>query len=276
MKKTLGGILVAFVFLFGCKNYEEHKVEVVSKPIGVDSVVTNAIGIQVEDKVFETKAVIKMKVKDVQQRSFRLEEDAIAKGGFVISSDLSNHIIKTQEQEISEDSIVKVVEMQKRNTITLKVPTDALRDHVRFAINQGIYVETLKVENTELTFKKLENDLNLEQSGDRKTEDQIEDKVWKALLGDQLKYATITYKLEEEIIIKEYNAPNRNKPLYDKLNWGLAFKKAWNDGIYGLKMLTVYLVKLTPSIGGIVVLFFGIRLVRRLVIKSKAKKMKNN
>lgn len=214
-----------------------------------------------------------MKVKDVQQRSFRLEEDAIAKGGFVISSDLSNHIIKTQEQEISEDSIVKVVEMQKRNTITLKVPTDALRDHVRFAIKQGIYVETLKVENTELTFKKLENDLNLEQSGDRKTEDQMEDKVWKALLGDQLKYATITYKLEEEIIIKEYNAPNRNKPLYDKLNWGLAFKKAWNDGIYGLKMLTVYLVKLTPSIGGIVVLFFGIRLVRRLVIKSKAKKM---
>ena len=276
MKKTLGGILVAFVFLFGCKNDEEHKVEVLSKPIGVDSVVTNAIGIQVEDKLFETKAVIKMKVKDVQQHSFRLEEDAIAKGGFVISSDLSNHIIKTQEQEISEDSIVKVVEMQKRNTITLKVPTDALRDHVRFAIKQGIYVETLKVENTELTFKKLENDLNLEQSGDRKTEDQIEDKVWKALLGDQLKYATITYKLEEEIIIKEYNAPNRNKPLYDKLNWGLAFKKAWNDGIYGLKMLTVYLVKLTPSIGGIVVLFFGIRLVRRLVIKSKAKKMKNN
>ena len=270
--RKLWSIVFGCTILFGCKHstdydsYESINVDPSLVENVQDSTLSKAVGIEVENKIFKTTAKIEMKVGDLQRKSFELEENALRLGGFVLSSHMSNRILGSDEVEITSDSILKVLKVQKFNEITLKIPTGKIREHLLFATKQGIYIESLIVENTELTFQKLENDLNISNSRSKKAEEVIEDQVWKAILSDNLKFATITYKLHQDPNVITYQSPIIEQKLYQKLNLMLELKKAWKDGVYGFKIILIYLVKILPTIGFIVIFTFGIRWVLK---KSK-------
>ena len=86
--------------------------------------------------------------------------------------------------ELSEESVKKIDKIQRSYLIELKVPSNKLREHVKFAVEKGIIIDHILINNEEMTFEKYENELKNENNKAMKISKQIENKVNKALIND--------------------------------------------------------------------------------------------
>lgn len=265
-------ITILILGLTACKdnsqydNYEQEEI-LAKQKVELGEGMSNAIGIEVEDKIFKTTAQLKLKVKNVLTDSEVLEEKAIDFGGFVQNSELSNVILDTKEVQISADSIKREVKIEKNNQLTIKVPTNYLRQYVKFALSNSIMIESITVDNQEKTFEKLRNDLNNQNLSKLKVEDKIENEVAKAILGDDLKFATINFHLIEEPHLEYYIVPQTESRIHQETNLGLEFKNAWKEGVYLMKKIMVGVIHLLPLLLGLLFIY----LLFRFLIKYKKK-----
>lgn len=272
--KNLMMITILILGLTACKdnshynNYEQDEISAEPKVEGGEGM-SNAIGLEVEDKRFKTTAQLQLKVKDVLTDAEVLEEKAIEWGGFVQNSALSNVELETKEVQISADSIQREVKMAKSNQLRIKVPTRHLRQYVKFALSNCIMIETITVENQEKTFEKLRNDLIHQNSSKLKVEDKIENEVAKAILGDDLKFATLNFHLSEEPHLEYYTVPQTTSSIHQEINLGLAFKNAWKEGVYVLKKILVGVIYLLPLLLGVLLIY----LLFRFLIKYTKKRI---
>ena len=258
MKKFILSVLVV-MFLVNCKNHEnyENSVEVVTDEVA-DYSESKSINPEVEGKVFKSNAVINMKVADAFKIGSEIENNAIEQKGFILSNKFYTNVLDTKNVKISDDSLNVTDKLQKNNHIVLKVPVQNLRTHLKFALDKGLIINSVEIENEELTFENLNTDLHLNENKGLKTAEKIEHKVSKAMIFDNIKYATISYDLTQPASIVTYNSENVEIKNYQDINLGLEIKNALKDGVYYFKLFLVFIVQLLPTIIaiGIVVFLF--------------------
>lgn len=273
MKKLL--LILTLVYtISACKDaspYDSYEQAVSDKNVELEPEMSNAIGVEVENKVFKTIATLDLKVNNVLNDSESLEEKAISFEGFVLNSELRNTELDIKEVPISQDSIKREVKIQQTNQLTIKVPTNHLRQYIKFALSKSLMIESIVVDNQEKTFEKLRNDLNTQNSSKQKLEDRIENEVAKAILGDDLKYATINFHLIEEPHLKNYIVPQTKSTIHQEINLGLEIKNAWTEGVYMMKKILVGLIHFLPLALGLLLLY----LVFRFLIKYIQKRNTN-
>lgn len=235
--------------------------------------VSNAANPEVEGKVFKSNALIEMKVKDAMKDAVQIEENAIALNGFVLNSEMNNQILDSDKIELSEESVKKIDKIQRSYLIELKVPSNKLREHVKFAVEKGIIIDHILINNEEMTFEKYENELKNENNKAVKISKQIENKVNKALINDVTSYATIAYQLSEEPRIVTNILPQTDLKAYREINLGYELKQSWKDGMYYFKSILIIFCQFLPTILSVLFLFFSIKYVVK-VVKNRETKQK--
>lgn len=235
--------------------------------------VSNAANPEVEGKTFKSNALIEMKVKDAMKDAQLIEENAIGLKGFVLNSEMTNQILDSDKVELSEDSVKKIEKIQRNYLIELKVPSNQLREHVKFAVEKGIIIDHILINNEEMTFQKYENQLKNEQNNSVKISQQIENKVNKTLINDATSYATIAYQLSEEPLVVTNILPQTDLKAYREINLGYELKQSWQDGMYYFKSILIVFCQFLPTILSVLFLFFGIKYVVR-VVKNRESKQK--
>jgi len=221
--------------------------------------VSNAVSQTVEGKVFKSNAMLEMKVADVLKNGQEIEQHAIENHGFVLNSELTNNTLDSKEVNISNDSVKKMTKIQRQNLIELKVPSNKLREHIIFALNKGVIIDHILINNEELTFQKYENDLKNDHNSSVKISKQIENKVNKAVINDGIDYATIAYSLSEEPHVVSSVLPQAKLDVYKEINLGYELKQAWLDGVYYFKLFLIIFCQCLPTILSILGLIFGIK-----------------
>lgn len=269
MKKVFLTI-IAVVTIVSCnqKNELNNVGEVQSE---TSDNVSNAANPTVEGKVFKSNALMEMKVTDVLKNGQEIEQHAIENNGFVLNSELTNHTLESKEINLSNDSVKKMTKIERENLIELKVPSNKLREHIIYALNKGVIIDHILINNQELTFQKYENDLKNDHNTSVKISKQIDNKVNKALINDAVNYATIAYRLSEEPHIVTSILPQTKLTVYKELNLGYELKQAWKDGVYYFKLFLIGLCQFLPTILAFLGVFFGIKY---LINRSKKKESK--
>lgn len=270
-------ILALFIVasITSCKQYKSSES---NAELAVDTKeeveISNATNPEVEGKVFKSNALIEMKVKDAMKDAIQIEENAISLNGFVLNSEMNNQILDSDKIELSEESVKKIDKIQRSYLIELKVPSNKLREHVKFAVEKGIIIDHILINNEEMTFEKYENELKNEQSKAMKISKQIENKVNKSLINDAITYATIAYRLSEEPQVVTNILPQTDLKAYRKINLGYGLKQSWQDGMYYFKSILIIFCQFLPTILSVLFLIFGIKYGVRIV-KNKRIKTKN-
>ena len=270
MKKLIVTVFT-LIFIASCSKYEaKHEAEV-STEASADAAVSNAANPEVEGKIFKSNAMIEMKVANVMKDAQQIEQNAIDLKGFVLNSELNNVTLDADEVSISDEQVKKMEKIQQTNFIELKVPSTHLREHVKFAVEKGIIINHILINNEEMTFQKYENDLKNEQNQSTKISKQIENKVNKALINDATTYATIAYQLSEEPHIVTSILPQNEIKVYNEINLGYELKKSWQDGVYYFKSLLIFVFQFLPTIFSVLFLFFIVKYIVRLVKNRESK-----
>lgn len=266
--KKLFLTLLGVITLVSCgKQYEQENVAEASNE--TSDLVSNATNPEIEGKVFKSNALMNMKVVDVLINGQEIEQHAIEHNGFVLNSELTNTTLNSKEINLSNDSIKKMTKIQRQNLIELKVPSAELRAHIIYALNKGIIVDHILINNEELTFQKYENDLKNDSNSLVKISKRIENKVNKAVINDAVNYATIVYNLSEEPHVVTSVLPQTNLDVYKELNLGYELKQAWQDGVYYFKLFLITFCQFLPIILFFSGVFFGIKyLLKRLKNKE--------
>ncbi len=270
MKKLVLSIFTV-VLITACSKYERNESQNLEEKSAADVAVSNAANPEVEGKVFKSNAMIEMKVANVMRDAQQIEQNAIDLHGFVLNSELKNQPIESDEVAISADSIKKMEKIQQSNFIELKVPTNQLREHVKFAVAKGVVIDHILINNEEMTFEKYENELKNEQNKTIKISKQIENKLNKALINDAVSYATIAYQLTEEPHIVTTILPQNEINVYKEINLGYELKQGWENGVYYFKSCVIFFIQFLPTILSVLFLFFSIKYIVRLVKKREAK-----
>lgn len=214
-----------------------------------------------------------MKVKDAMKDAVQIEENAISLNGFVLNSEMINQILDSDIVELSEESVKKIDKIQRSYLIELKVPSNKLREHVKFAVDKGIIIDHILINNEEMTFEKYENELKNENNKAMKISKQIENKVNKALINDATSYATIAYQLSEEPRVVTNILPQTDLKAYREINLGYELKQSWKDGMYYFKSILIIFCQFLPTILSVLFLFFSIKYVVK-VVKNRETKQK--
>ncbi|WP_413533312.1 hypothetical protein [Empedobacter brevis] len=270
MKKIILALFVV-ASITSCNQYKSsNNAELATEEVEV----SNAANTEVKGKVFKSNALIEMKVKDAMKDAVQIEENAIALNGFVLNSEMNNQTLDFDEIELSEESIKKIEKIQRSYFIELKVPSSKLREHVKFAVEKGLIIDHILINNEEMTFQKYENDLKNANNNSVKISTQIENKVNKALINDATSYATIVYRLTEEPRIITNILPQTELKSYREINLGYELKQSWQDGLYYFKSILIVLCQFLPTILSVLFLFFSIKYVVRIV-KNRESKQKN-
>ena len=262
MKKLIVTVFT-LIFIASCSKYEaKHEAEV-STERSADAAVSNAANPEVEGKIFKSNAMIEMKVANVMKDAQQIEQNAIDLKGFVLNSELNNVTLDADEVSISDEQVKKMEKIQQTNFIELKVPSSHLREHVKFAVEKGIIIDHILINNEEMTFEKYENELKNENNQSVKIAKQIENKVNKALINDAVNYATIIYKLSEEPHVVSMIIPQSEIKIYREINLGYELKQSWQDGVYYFKSFVIVIFKFLPTILSVLFLYFVIKYVLR-------------
>ncbi|MGV0830498.1 hypothetical protein ACTS9C_16860 [Empedobacter brevis] len=265
-------ILAIFVIASttSCNKYEGANSREISSEAKEEMIVSNAANPEVEGKIFTSNALIDMKVKDAMKDAQQIEDNAINLKGFVLNSEMANQVLDSDKVELSEDSVKKMDKIQRTYLIELKVPSNQLREHVKFAVEKGLIIEHILINNEEMTFQKYENDLKNAHNNSVKISTQIENKVNKALIHDTTSYATIAYRLSEEPRIVTNVLPQTELKTYREINLGYELKQSWEDGLYYFKSILIVFCQFLPTILSVSFLFFGIKYVVRIVKKRES------
>ena len=272
MKKLIVTVFT-LIFIASCSKYEaKHEAEV-STEASADAAVSNAANPEVEGKIFKSNAMIEMKVVNVMKDAQQIEQNAIDLKGFVLNSELNNVTLDADEVSISDEQVKKMEKIQQTNFIELKVPSSHLREHVKFAVEKGIIIDHILINNEEMTFEKYENELKNENNKAVKISQQIENKVNKALINDATSYATIAYQLSEEPRVVTNILPQTDLKAYREINLGYELKQSWKDGMYYFKSILIVFCQFLPTILSVLFLFFSIKYVVK-VVKNRETKQK--
>ncbi|HCC95667.1 MAG TPA: hypothetical protein DEQ26_15360 [Flavobacteriaceae bacterium] len=268
-------ILALFIVasITSCKQYKSSESNAEVADAKEEVAVSNAANPEVEGKVFKSNALIEMKVKDAMNDAVQIEENAIALNGFVLNSEMNNQILDSDKVELSEESVKKIDKIQRSYLIELKVPSNKLREHVKFAVEKGIIIDHILINNEEMTFEKYENELKNENNKAVKISQQIENKVNKALINDATSYATIAYQLSEEPRVVTNILPQTDLKAYREINLGYELKQSWKDGMYYFKSILIIFCQFLPTILSVLFLFFSIKYVVK-VVKNRETKQK--
>lgn len=269
-KIILASSIVALIVSCNQHKSSESSAELVAD-IKEEVTVSNAANPDVEGKTFKSNAFVEMKVQDAMKDAQLIEDNAISLKGFVLNSEMRNQILDSEKVELSEDSVKKIEKIQRNYLIELKVPSTQLREHIKFAVEKGIIIDHILINNEEMTFQKYENQLKNEQNNSVKISQQIENKVNKALINDATSYATIAYQLSEEPHVVTNILPQTDLKMYRDINLGYELKQSWQDGIYYFKSILIVFCQFLPTILSVLFLFFGIRYVMRVVKKRDSK-----
>ena len=270
-------IILALFIVVSIVSCNEYKGSESNAELAADAkeevAVSNAANLEVEGKVFKSNALIEMKVKDAMKDAVQIEENAISLNGFVLNSEMINQILDSDIVELSEESVKKIDKIQRSYLIELKVPSNKLREHVKFAVEKGIIIDHILINNEEMTFEKYENELKNENNKAVKISQQIENKVNKALINDAISYATIAYQLSEEPRVVTNILPQTDLKAYREINLGYELKQSWKDGMYHFKSILIIFCQFLPTILSVLFLFFSIKYVVK-VVKNKETKQK--
>ncbi|RLZ12195.1 hypothetical protein [Faecalibacter macacae] len=254
MKKIILSTVIAF-YLIGCKQAE--RVEVVTEDVA-DYSESNSINPEVEGKVFKSNAAVKMQVSDAFKIGSEIEDNAVINKGFILSNQFYTQVLDSENVKVSDQTLKMMDKIEKHNTVVLKVPVNNLRSHLKFSLDKGLIINSIEIENEELTFQKNENDLQLSENDKLKASEKVQEKVTKAILADNIKYASISYELTQAPSIITYEAERTDLDIYQELNLALELKSALKDGVYAFKKILIFIVQLLPTILaiGVVVLLF--------------------
>lgn len=259
MKKLMLSLAMLMSFI-GCnkyKNGESTSVEI------QDMELENAILPEVEGKVFSTQASISMKVKDAFKTGNEIQENVIQSKGYVLSNHFRTQIVDSESLNIAADSVKKMDKVIKYNDLTIKVPVHQLPNHLKYAMEKGVIIHSVQIENDELTFDKLKNDLELKENTKAKISHQIDEKVNKEIIGDKISYATVGYQLEQEPVFVTYHAPRTDLKVYKEINLGLELKNSIYNGWYYLKMFILIVVQLLPTLFVVFLVIYGFKKARK-------------
>lgn len=264
--------LAVLSLMVGCSNNSniEESVVVDSNESAYE-VNTDKIDREVEGKVFKRNATIEMKVKDALIIGNDIQNNVFDNQGFVLSNKFNTDIIDSESINISSDSVKKMDKIAKRNELVVKVPVINLKKHIDYALDKGIIINSISIDNEELTFEKYKNDLNLTENTKAKESEKIENKIQKQIIKDDEKFATISYRLSQNPILISYTAARTDMEIYRDINLGLELKRAMKDGWYYMKMFIIYVVELLPTIILLIALFFGIKYIIKFFKKKELK-----
>ena len=262
MKKLVLTVCTVFLMV-ACenKNYDRNVVSV--EEINSEVEVSNAASPKVKEKIFKSNAMIEMKVKNVLKDGQEIEQNAVDLNGFVLNNELTNRVIDSKEIDLSNEETKKMEKIQQTNIIELKVPFNQLREHLKFALQKGVIVDHILINNEEMTFEKYKTDLKIEANQTMKLSKQIENKVNKILLNDAVNYATVAYQLNEEPHLITSILPQSNIKLYTELNFSHELKQSWQDGVYFFKKVMIFIFQLLPTIFSLLFLYFAVKYVVR-------------
>ena len=261
--------LLAGVGLFcACKGHSSGGYEVVNNGTGsaaADSTKADSVAFS-KAKLVKT-AVIRFKVKNVQQTAEHITSLATSINGMVMHHQMGSTAERSDNVRISDDSVMRVTSFNTTAEMTLKIPSVKLEEFLNQVGRMGIYVNDRSMDITDKSLDYLSAQLKLKSRTElidqqkkgkiiiKKPEDvlnlkddMIDQQIGNRQIDDAVKNSIVTLSFyQSNTINKEVIAnddPSAYKlPFFKRL--GMAVESGWGlfvDVIIGLANVWVFLL----------------------------------
>jgi hypothetical protein len=135
---------------------------------------------------FIRTADARFQVKNVYKTTLELEKMVADYKGFITENNLSNQITKTEEIEVSRDSILRVVLHQVNNTLTIRLPQDSLDPFLHKIGKWLVFLDhrIVRADDVTLALKAHTQKANRSQEFEKRYTNAIDKKPQDTKLGD--------------------------------------------------------------------------------------------
>lgn len=245
MSKKIMVIVFTIHALTGCGPSRE-RTEYLEKSQAIADSVQNYVSGLSTDTIhgithnFAKTADIKFKVKNVLDASDCIEDLAKGCGGYISLSNLSSQINYKSSVRFKEDSLAEITHYITANTLTLRVPNNALDSVVRAISKLSVFIDSRKLKADDIKLSLYANSLSEKRYNNyqKKLENKIEKS--KGDLKQELKG-------EEEILAKQTLADNTTLNSYlmaDKVNYSTLTLELYQDEQISIEKTAV---EITPE-----------------------------
>ena len=295
------GLTICFI-LTNCDNGAK-KVAMISDSIMADSLMLDSIK-KVEflaksidlntktpsDRKFIKTTELKFKVGNVLYATERMEDLTSKYDGYLLYSNLVNHLENSGNSRISRDSILISKEIVVVNQIQLRIPNEKLDSFIRELNPLVVFLDYRIIKLNDVTLKFISNQKRTDrlQKYEKRQVQHIDSKASKLqetsnvedhllerqnqsddlklqsmALDDQVKYCNLTIDIYQKPIITKETVANFDYVSDVKPNF---FARIWDSIIQGwniLEEVVVFLVKIWGIVFLTMVVVFGLRFLAR-------------
>lgn len=269
---SLSGIAIFAMLMFmGCS---EKKAEITMDSTEMsDSLASNGAttGLEpFEKRKFIKTADLRFKVKNVQDATNKIEDIVEKYNGFLTEAELLTNVIKTNEVEISEDSVLNNKAYEVTNQITIRIPNQYFDKVLREIQPVMTFIERKRIAADDVSFSLIASDLRkkryskfekrFEKEIDEKGKKLVEttaseeklldyqtqadyNKVQTMSLNDQVNYSTLTIELYQPVTNIVEMLPNMENPFAYQPNLFVRIWQSIRTGWFFFEEVLVFITK---------------------------------
>ncbi len=224
-----------------------------------------------EKRKFIKTADLRFKVKNVQDATNKIEDIAEKYEGFITEAELLTNVIKTNEVEISEDSVLHNKAYEITNQITMRIPNQYFDKVLREIQPVMTFVERKRIAADDVSFSLIASDLRkkrfskfenrFEKEIEQKSKKLVEttaseeklldyqtqadnNKVQTMSLNDQVNYSTLTVELYQPVTNTVEMLPNMENPFAYQPNLFLRIWQSVRTGWFLFEEVLIFVTKL--------------------------------
>ncbi len=263
--------IYAMLMFTGCSEQKAETTDLIEMS---DSLAINGATTRLEPfekRKFIKTADLRFKVKNVQEATNKIEDIAEKYEGFITEAELLTNVIKTNEVEISEDSVLHNKAYEITNQITMRIPNQYFDKVLREIQPVMTFVERKRIAADDVSFSLIASDLRkkrfskfenrfekeIEQKGKKlvettSSEEKLLDyqtqadnnKVQTMSLNDQVNYSTLTVELYQPVTNTVEMLPNMENPFAYQPNLFLRIWQSVRTGWFLFEEVLIFVTKL--------------------------------